>query len=78
MTADVEDQDHTRGLLVCHRIETRTQWTYWPTVEQAREAKQVLTPCDRRCENTHSAVRVTAGAPPRPRVHTKPTRGRKR
>lgn len=59
------------AVLVCHRDHpTRTltaQWTYWDSVEEARQAEEELTPCGPHCIGVHTVVRVDVEAPPRVR-----------
>lgn len=90
MTADIEDHDDAaHAVLVCHHDRPahhpRAEWTYWHTVEQAREALAELTPCGRRCVGVHTVARINAteralpranrrGPRPRqPRAHPRPT-----
>jgi hypothetical protein len=60
-----------QGVLVCHRATEsgphNAEWTYWPTIEEARQAEEALTPCGPYCIGCHSVVSVDVGAPPRVR-----------
>lgn len=56
--------------LVCHggpSASYQAEWTYWDSIQQAREAEAELTPCGPSCIEVHSCVLVDVGAPPRPR-----------
>lgn len=65
-----------RGVLVCFRGPSagyQAEWTYWDSIEQAREAEAELAhPCGPLCIEVHSAVRVP-NATPRPRSRTTTT-----
>ncbi|MGV0740331.1 hypothetical protein ABQF35_28630 [Mycobacterium syngnathidarum] len=68
----VEDQDDNeptagrrrtrRAALVCHRASEsephNAEWTYWSTIDEARQAEEALTPCGPRCLRIHTVVRV--------------------
>lgn len=74
MTAAIEDQD-VRAVLVCHRGATaayRVEWTYWDSVEQAREAETELAhPCSRSCIEIHTVVSVPIATPRRSWTRTR-------
>lgn len=55
------DSPPVAGALVCFRGPSagyQAEWTYWDSIEQAREAEAELTPCGPLCSEVHSAVRV--------------------
>jgi hypothetical protein len=41
----------------------RTEWTYWPSLEVADQARAELTPCSAACIGIHSVVEVDPEAP---------------
>lgn len=74
------DQDvAARAALVCHGGTSggyQAEWTYWDSIEQAREAEAELAhPCGPLCIGVHSAIRVQIAAP-RPWSRTTATRTR--
>jgi hypothetical protein len=63
-----------RAALVCHRGPSyQPEWTYWDSIEQARQARTELGPCGPLCIEVHTAVRIpnAPNAPPRPAVATR-------
>jgi hypothetical protein len=59
---------HARAVLVCHpdpSVSGSAEFTFWADVEEARQARDELTPCGPLCAGAHSVARLDLEPNPR-------------